>query len=282
MKKTEIRPMTERDVDPAVDVAARAFEVEFSSAEERTGWVHRLAHLLDTDPDGCFVAANNGEVIGVAQAIRRERLWNLSLLTVDPTRQSGGAGRQLLEAACQYMQPDDDGLIVASNDPRAIRIYGLAGFEVWPGMDAIGKVRPEALPPADPEIHEVPLEQIAELESFTRTVRGAPYTGELPQVLAWGVRIFALADRGFVAVRPGRTVWALSAIDEDSATRLLWHGLRVVGDCDWPPVRWITTQQQWAVRVALEAGLRLQPFGALCVRGTPGTLHPYLPSGPFA
>jgi hypothetical protein len=45
---------------------------------------------------------------------------------------------------------------------------------------------------------------------------------------------------------------------------------------------WITAEQQWAVEVVALAGLRLVPSRALCVRGRPGPLHPYLPSGPFA
>ena len=42
------------------------------------------------------------------------------------------------------------------------------------------------------------------------------------------------------------------------------------------------TAQQWAIRVVLEAGLSLQAYGALCVRGRTGTLHPFIPSGAFA
>lgn len=37
-----------------------------------------------------------------------------------------------------------------------------------------------------------------------------------------------------------------------------------------------------AVAVLLGAGLQLTGHGALCVRGDPGPLRPYLPSAPFA
>jgi hypothetical protein len=40
--------------------------------------------------------------------------------------------------------------------------------------------------------------------------------------------------------------------------------------------------QRWAVEVAVDAGLRLMSWGALCVRGNPGPLAPYIPSAPFA
>jgi GNAT superfamily N-acetyltransferase len=275
--------MTQEDVEQSVDVAARAFEVEFSSDEERAGWIRRLRHALSTDPDGCFVSTERRRVTGVAQAIRREQLWNLSLLTVDPGSQSSGAGRQLLAAACGYLQPGDNGLIVSSNDPRAMRIYAMAGFDVQLTLESVGAVDRKALPPADPRIRAVTLETIEQLEPVTRVVRGAPYTLELPGALAWGVEIYALEDRGYVIIRQGRGIWALGAADEEAASALLWFGLEMLGsDPSWPPLRWVTEDQRWAVKVARQAGLRLQPFGALCVRGEPGTLNPYLPSGPYA
>jgi predicted N-acetyltransferase YhbS len=252
--------MTADDLQQAVDVSARAFEFEFTEPGERAGWVRRLEHALSTDPQGCFVAVERSRVIGVALALRREQLWNLSLLTVDPRSQSSGAGHRLVDAACGYMRADDNGLIVASNDPRAIRIYGLAGFEIHPTLESVGVVDRDRLPPADPRIRQLALEEIGQLEAVARSVRGAPYTLELPNAIAWGVQVYALEDSGYVILRQGRGIWALGAADDESARTLLLFGLRTLGP---------------------DAGLRLQPFGALCVRGRPGTLRNYLPSGPY-
>ena len=47
-------------------------------------------------------------------------------------------------------------------------------------------------------------------------------------------------------------------------------------------MRWLTGVRRWAVKVAVDAGLRLMSWGALCVHGDPGPLAPYIPSGPFA
>jgi hypothetical protein len=47
-------------------------------------------------------------------------------------------------------------------------------------------------------------------------------------------------------------------------------------------VRWITGAQQWAIDIVAGAGLRLAAYGALCVRGTPGPLAPFLPNNSFA
>jgi hypothetical protein len=77
-------------------------------------------------------------------------------------------------------------------------------------------------------------------------------------------------------------VWLLVACDEAAATALLWNALELSADSDRPTLRWITGAQDWAIAVAVQAGLRLSATGALCVRGRPGTLRPFVPSGPFA
>jgi hypothetical protein len=81
---------------------------------------------------------------------------------------------------------------------------------------------------------------------------------------------------------PGRGVWLLVARDEAAAASLLWAALALLADGERSAVRWITTEQGWAVEIVLRAGLRLAPYGALCVRGRPVPLRPYLPSAPFA
>jgi hypothetical protein len=77
-------------------------------------------------------------------------------------------------------------------------------------------------------------------------------------------------------------VWLLVARDDEAATALLWSALELATDADRPFLRWITGDQEWAISVALAAGLRLSAMGALCVRGNPGRLRPFIPSGPFA
>lgn len=77
-------------------------------------------------------------------------------------------------------------------------------------------------------------------------------------------------------------MWLLVADDEDQARGLLSRSLELVGECDRPPVRWVTEEQRWAIEVLELAGLTVRPYGALCVGGEPGPLQPFIPSGPFA
>jgi ribosomal protein S18 acetylase RimI-like enzyme len=277
-----LRAFETADLAAAVALSAAAFELDVGSPGLAENWRLRLAHALTTDPDGCIVAEQGDRVIGVAQAIQRERLWCLSLLTVDPATQSAGAGRLLLERALAYGSDAGAALIVSSSDPRALRLYALAGFALRPTLEARGEVDRDALPPADPQVREGGAADLSALAAISREIRGAPHTPELEYALRAGYRLLRLADRGFAVAAPGGGVWLLVARDEAAAQALLWSALGRIGETTRPLVRWITAEQQWAIEIVLAAGLRLVPYGAICVRGEPGPLRPFLPSAPFA
>ncbi|HEY2768987.1 MAG TPA: GNAT family N-acetyltransferase [Solirubrobacteraceae bacterium] len=282
MRSPEVRPFAAADIDAAAATTAAAFDHDVANDEEWQQWRERIAHALETDPDGCFVAERDGEVLGVAQAIVRERLWCLTMLAVRPGSQSAGAGRALLGRALEYRNGSDAGLIVSSNDPRAMRLYGLAGFSLRPTFEATGDVDRRALPRPDPAIVESDGDELEELADIARAVRGAPYTPELAFTLGRGLRLLRHGDRGFAVASESRGVWMLLARDEAAASALLWNGLALVEAAARPVARWVTGGQDWAIEILLKAGLQLRPAGALCVRGDPGPLHPFIPSPPFA
>jgi predicted N-acetyltransferase YhbS len=275
--------MTDEDLPAAAAVSAASFGLDISEDAALHRWRDRIAYPLQTDPEGALVAEQDGRVIGVAEAIRRERLWCLSLLSVEPGVQSSGAGRALMDRALSYGGADGEpGLIVCSNDPRALRLYAQSGFSLRATFQAEGQVDRGALPPPDPRIRECGADLEA-LESISRDVRGAPHTQELSYARARGARIMRLDERGFVVAQEGHGVWLLVARDEQAATALLWTGLEQGGEADRRPcLRWITSGQDWAIDVAVRARLRISAYGALAVRGHPGPLRPFVPSGPFA
>jgi len=55
-------------------------------------------HLFATDPALFVVAEQEGRIVGFAAAVRRERLWFLSMCFVRPAEQGRGLGRRLVEA----------------------------------------------------------------------------------------------------------------------------------------------------------------------------------------
>ncbi|HEU5035178.1 MAG TPA: GNAT family N-acetyltransferase, partial [Mycobacteriales bacterium] len=108
-----IRPLTDRDVDAARTVQTVAFTALHRSQGEPVTEVtpevverqrRRVRHFLRHDPEGAWAAVVDGAVVGVALALRRESLWGLSLLVVDPAHQSGGIGRRLLDASLTYAE----------------------------------------------------------------------------------------------------------------------------------------------------------------------------------
>jgi ribosomal protein S18 acetylase RimI-like enzyme len=280
--RLEVGPF-ERDALPeAAAVSAAAFGFDMTDPEAARSWQERVAYPLATDPAGAFVAERDGRVIGVVEAIVRERLWCLSLLAVQPGIQSAGAGRALMERSLEYGGDADGGLIVASNDPRAMRLYAQSGFSLLPTLKAEGATDRRRLPRPDPRIREGDHQDLEALAEISREVRGAAHTSELEFALGRDGQLLRLGDRGFAVARPGHSLWLLVARDEDAARALLWHGLERVGNTDRASVRWITAEQQWAIEVLVRARLGLSAYGALCVRGDVGPLRPFIPSGPFA
>ena len=262
-------------------MSAAAFEFEIVDGLTRTQWLERFAHVLATDPAGSWVAEQGGEPVGVAQAMIREQLWVLSLLTVSPTAQSSGAGRRLLERTLAYGE-GLDGLIISSNDPRAMRLYAAAGFALLPTVESVGRPSRSLLRRPGMPVREVGDSGLELAAAISREVRGAAHTTELELVLRQGALLYVAGDRGYAVARPGHAVWLLAARDDEAAQALLWHALGELPEAEPPNVRWVTGDQGWAIDVLVRAGLGLRAFGAVAVRGVPGPLRPFLPSPPFA
>ncbi|MBA2730814.1 MAG: GNAT family N-acetyltransferase [Euzebyaceae bacterium] len=285
-----IRPMTTDDVAGVDEQKMATFEAqdreEGREPELVPDDVHernaaRLHHQLGTDPDGCLVAVEGGRIVGHVVALLREYLWCLPMLHVHPESQSGGIGRRLLDAALDYGKDAEAGIIMASSDPRALRLYTTSGFVLHPAMEISGRVRHR--PPAPVGVREGGDDDFGLTVEVDRRVRGVPHGAngnDVRFIRDLGSRFAVLdrgGERGYVLWREGRVV-LLAATTEAVACELLRHVLAAVGDDDidiWA----VTGSQQWAIRTAYDAGLVLKPGGALLTRGRLGPMTPYLASG---
>jgi ribosomal protein S18 acetylase RimI-like enzyme len=276
-----VRQLEPEDLPGAATLAGAAFGKDLSRPADRARWLERVAHAIDTDPHGCFVAEDESGLIGAAEVIVRDGMWILSLLTVDPQAQSVGAGRLLMQRALRIGDPAAPGLIVSSNDSRALRLYAMSGFTLLPTLQADGSVRRDVLPAAAARVRDDLDPDFEALAALSRAVRGAEHTPELRYALRRGGRLLTVPDRGFAIANPGQGVWILVALDEETARDLLWRGLEVAGDAEGQLVRWMLGRQAWAVDVACRAGLRVSAYGAIAVRGKVGPLQAFLPSAPF-
>ena len=76
--------MVAADLGEVAELSAAAFSRDLSDERVAKRWHERVAHASVTDPDGAFVAELDGRVIGVVEAIVRDRLWCLSMFAVRP------------------------------------------------------------------------------------------------------------------------------------------------------------------------------------------------------
>jgi GNAT superfamily N-acetyltransferase len=235
----------------------------------------RLRHLLDTDPGGAWVAERDGEIVGAALALVRERIWGLSLFVVCPAAQSSGIGRELLARAWEH--GDASGfLILASRDARALRTYVRLGLDLHPALDAAGVPRGVTRPDG---LRAWEHEDAAWADPLARRIRGAAHGADLRALLEAGMTITVLPGRGYAAAR-GNDLRLLAAADEAAARALVDGHLAAAGD-GYATIQWITGAQQWAFRACVDAGMDFSPHGAVLTGGALGPLHPYLPSGPY-
>ncbi|HET6816806.1 MAG TPA: GNAT family N-acetyltransferase [Mycobacteriales bacterium] len=280
--------MTTDDIEDARVVQAAAFAGPDDPTDpttfppEVTARQHRrYRQLLAEDPAGCWVADDGDRAVGVALALLRDDLWGLSLLAVRPDLQAKGIGRRLLEASLTYAAGADRSVILSTSDPKAIACYAGAGFDLHPQVAARGKVR--RTPPADPRVRAGGQDDLALADEVDRAVRRAARYGD-QLVLAEMWSMYVVDDstgRGYAYVRENGEVEAVAATSDEIATALLWRCLEhaVAKDVE-ASVEHMTREQQWAVRVAIEAGLSLRPSGPVFWRGDVPPAS-YLPSGPW-
>jgi GNAT superfamily N-acetyltransferase len=235
------------------------------------------ARFVQRDGPGAWVAASEGRVVGVAESVRRESFWGLSMLFVHPEFQSRGVGGRLLEAALGYAAGATQRMIQSSPDPRAMRRYFLAGLAMHPTAEMGGQPDRRAIPLSLPgrDGDEGDLELVAEVEAQL----GRSRTEDVAFAVSHGHYRFDVVDgdsgRGWVLWHPDRLVM-LGATDEETAAVLLWRFL--AGSEGHIVVHGLTASQQWAFDVLHQARLTAQIRGSLFVDGMAVPV-PWVPSG---
>lgn len=283
--------MTPDDVPAASmvggDALAGVIPVEFLPSSPEEARVHaerreaRVRHLLETDPDGAWVAEDgDGEIVGIALALVREGIWGLSLLGVAAGVQGQGIGGRLLGGALRTLEGCRGGLILASTDPRALRRYFRAGFELRPCVAAAGPINRSRIPAGLRTRDGSFAGDRALLDDVSRFVRGASHAVDVPFMLEHGGRLLVHDGGGWAVVRDGSPL-VLAARSEDVAADLLWSCFAAGAPGETVHVDFVATGHDWAIAVALDMGLSLTTEGPIFVRGETGALAPYLPSGAF-
>jgi GNAT superfamily N-acetyltransferase len=288
------RHMTEGDVPAAVAAfesgllgiaAGHGLPVTGNSIQDERRRQDRTRHFLGTDPGGSWVAEEGQSIVGMSQSFVREDYWMLSQLGTVPGRQGRGVGRELLRLALSHGDPHSPGTIQCSRDPKAMALYTGFGFSLHPVVTAWGAMRPGAIE-RPVEVERFEPEQVGprELDVVTaidRKVRGSARPVDSVAMLAQpGNRLLLHADQAYAVAKDERIV-TLGARQEESAALVLRTMLAEAPPGETIEINWMTSAQQWAVREVVAAGIELQPFGPVMVRGMDGPPSPYIPSGGF-
>jgi GNAT superfamily N-acetyltransferase len=126
-------------------------------------FVAQQGHLLETDPERCLVAVENGEVVAYAAALVREGVWYLASLFVHPEHQGRGIGPALLEGVwgdefvwrstlTDSIQPISNGLYGRRGLIPTTPVLALAGS---PACDDPGLIASEPDGPTLAELDQV-------------------------------------------------------------------------------------------------------------------------------
>ena len=280
MTQVLIRPARESDLEAMAaitatsyhEVDARTFQRSWPDPQPRlrsrnTAWIHRTRHTLTTDPEGCWVAEVDGQVVGGAISRVRELMWILSSFAVEPDHQGQGIGLQLLAAAMHYGRGCLRGMFAASADPGAVRRYRLAGFTLHPQMFLTGVVERGAIPVVE-RAREGSAGDIDLLNSIDRQTRGAAHLSD-HEVLLDQFRL-VVCERangaGYAYVDDTGSPSLLAATTRRTAQDVMWEALGSSAPGSTVAVHHITAVNEWAVDVGLAARMSLHQSGYLCLR----------------
>jgi ribosomal protein S18 acetylase RimI-like enzyme len=296
MSEIQIRPATDADIEAMHGVDERAFgdlerRIHPQDApdfeEELEVWADAgpkiMRHVVGTDPEGCFVAEGESGVVGLALSLRRDDLWILSILAVDPSCQGQGIGERLLNRALEYGEAGRPHVLLASEDHRAMRRYAKAGFKLRPTLYGRGPIDRELLP-AGLNVRDGWLNDVDFTIAVDQRHRGRPHGSDIAALLEVGGRLFVAerdGGRGGYAVVGIEGCELLVADDDTTAQELAWATAAAWESPRDYKLGYISAGQDWAVDVCLAARLRLGFSGCLCLRDWEGPAAAYLPNGMF-
>ena len=274
-----IRPMRAEDVDAAERLSAEGFhELDLRmtraswpapvprSAVRSEIWKARTRHFLRTDPEGCWVAEDASGLLGLATSFTRELMWVLATYAVRPGLQGRGIGRPLLEAALHHGRGCLRGMLASSSDPKATRLYVLAGFQLHPQMFLSGTVDRTRLPVIE-KVREGTAGDFELMDSIDRRTRGAAHGPDHELMLSvWRLLVSDTSTgSGYAYVAPSGSLELLAATNRRTAKRLLWT---VLADAEGQTaVPHLTAANPWAIEVGVAARLELHQEGFLGLRG---------------
>jgi len=260
-----------------------------------------LGHLLATDPRGFLVAVAGaggaggagdsplaadpddaeGRVVGFVSALRREQVWFLAMLFVQPGHQERGLGRRLLSRVLAGSEDATHATCTDSAQPISNALYSRFGIMPrLPVLELVGRPR-HAVPGLPGGIRAVPFELLragptdgagrlrlaAALERLDRATLGYAHPQDHDYLAAQGRLgyLYEAGDGRVVGYGYTSEVGRLGPIAVEDPGLMgpvaghLIGSVRPAGAFS----AWIPGSASGALAALLEAGLRLEDFPAL-------------------
>jgi GNAT superfamily N-acetyltransferase len=293
------RPATEADLLACEDVWRVALDgylgpLGFPDMPTENPGLRRLhAHALATDPSRFWVATEAERVVAFGSAVLRGRVWFLSMLFVYPEAQARGIGRAILQ---RIAPAASDGIAMATAtdaaQPVSNALYASLGIVPrMPLFNLLGRPWEGWQPPALPlevrvlrvtaDLAGFPAERDAldlEVLGFDHPVDHAYAGGDGRHTFAYVDADGSLLAYGYAA-DAGR-VGPIATRDPALLGPVLGH-LLVAVEPRGASSTWLPGASDGAIRIALEAGLRIEGFPTILCWSTPfADFSRYVPISP--
>src|SRR5262245_27082374 len=183
--------------------------------KQQNGWNQLEAdwrRFLDMEPDGCFVAAWNGQDAGTTcTCIFGDIAW-IAMVLVDAEQRKRGIGTALMEHALAYLHGQGVRSTRLDATPLGQPVYEKLGFAAEFTLARFAGVLPAV--PAAPGVEAVSAEALTAVCQLDRAVTATDRSQRLARLYAEQPDTFAVVRRGdalggYVAARPGFRAWQL-------------------------------------------------------------------------
>jgi len=242
----------------------------------------RYRYLLGTDPGGCLVADQEGQLVGLAMSHRRGERFMLANLAVVPGCQGQGIGRSLLERSLEYGAEMPRALICSSPDPGALKRYVRAGFRLAPAMQAIGRSLGANGSASIGSVRrsDGSSDDLALVAKLDERVWSVDRSEDVAFMMGAGVELWLDHGDAYALVNSDEVI-AVCAAKHRVARQVLSELLSGRATGRSLTARWLTEATPWAFEAAADAGASLKGYGAVMTRGSLRLEGAYLPSGVF-
>ena len=233
-----------------------AFPRDFPTLEAATELVdHLIGHPLIWG----VVAERDGRVVGSNFLDERGSVTGVGPITVDPTVQGDGVGRQLMEAVMDRAAGRAGiRLLQDAFNTQSLALYASLGFEVEESLVVMGG-RPRTGPVPGVQVRPLTHDDLPRCEDLCRSVHGFDRSTELRDALG------SPGLRPYIAIRSGRIVayattlthfpaaYAVAETQDDMSALIAG----ALADTEAPASFLLPTRQHELLRWCLGSGLRI-------------------------